>query len=216
MIQSYIQTRGTQMNTFQIKNYKSIRGDEGDAFESALWINGKRAAYVRYDGNGGPYRWRWLSATGGPVIDEWNRAYQVENIEHTITVSPDGVEITEFYDDNAMVNPCFEPFSRRNRQAWIEKKTELGHELAGDCWEYDDVCYAQLIHEHLVLKRLRRDAKKHTLVVRPDDELYGETVLGRIETYLVYRYPYSDKLRAWIIENEPEGVRILNDELAAA
>lgn len=46
----------------EIKNYRSCKGTEGDAFSCALHIDGKKAAEVSYEGTGGPYRWRWLDA----------------------------------------------------------------------------------------------------------------------------------------------------------
>lgn len=38
-----------------IKNYKSCRGNEGDAFSCTMYLDGKRAALVTYDGWGGEY-----------------------------------------------------------------------------------------------------------------------------------------------------------------
>ena len=45
----------------QIKNYRECAGNEGPAFSCSLWIDGVKAAEVRYDGRGGPYMWRWLN-----------------------------------------------------------------------------------------------------------------------------------------------------------
>ena len=63
-----------------IKNYKSCRGDEGDAFSCTLYIDGKRAALVRYDGNGGEFEFDFTVAGKGhgpwrgPLFDKF-KAY---------------------------------------------------------------------------------------------------------------------------------------------
>lgn len=38
----------------QIKNYRSCRANEGDAYSCTLYLDGKRAALVQYQGMGGP------------------------------------------------------------------------------------------------------------------------------------------------------------------
>ena len=45
--------------TLTIKNYKSCRGKEGDAFSCTLYVDGKKAAFVEYDGWGGMYMVDW-------------------------------------------------------------------------------------------------------------------------------------------------------------
>ena len=49
----------------EIKNYKSCAGDEGDAFSCTLYLDGKRAALVRYAGTGGPFDFDFTVAGAG-------------------------------------------------------------------------------------------------------------------------------------------------------
>jgi hypothetical protein len=50
-----------------VKNYKSCRGDEGDAFSCTMYVNSKKAAYVRYDGRGGCYLYHWVDGWQGQM-----------------------------------------------------------------------------------------------------------------------------------------------------
>jgi hypothetical protein len=54
-----------------VKSYKSLPGKEGDAFNCSLYVDGKRAAVVSYDGWGGPYDYDWTPSDkkrfGGPL-----------------------------------------------------------------------------------------------------------------------------------------------------
>jgi len=44
-----------RLEKYQIKNLKTMRGNEGDAFEASLYRAGKRIGVVWYDGWGGDY-----------------------------------------------------------------------------------------------------------------------------------------------------------------
>ncbi len=60
--------------TLALKNYRSCRGMEGDAFSCTLYLNGKRAALVEYRGDGGAYWYDWSPSSktnmhGGPMHD---------------------------------------------------------------------------------------------------------------------------------------------------
>ena len=47
-----------------VKNYKSCRGNEGDAFSCTVYLDGKKAAHVQYDGWGGEYLWDFTVSDG--------------------------------------------------------------------------------------------------------------------------------------------------------
>lgn len=46
-----------------VKNFKSCRGMDGEAFSLSLYIDGKRAAEIQNSGSGGPNMYRWLQKT---------------------------------------------------------------------------------------------------------------------------------------------------------
>lgn len=55
----------------EIKNYRACRGHEGDAFSFVLCLDGKRAAEVTNEGNGGSNHYHWfLPALKRPFLDE--------------------------------------------------------------------------------------------------------------------------------------------------
>ena len=56
-----------RLNRFEVKNLKTMRGNEGDAFEATLYAGGKRAGVVWYDGWGGEYSFDGVPAA---VLDE--------------------------------------------------------------------------------------------------------------------------------------------------
>ena len=199
---------------FQIKGYKAVRGNEGDAFQSSFWINGKRAAYVDGDGWGGGMMWRWIDEKGEGVREDWSRAYEEAGVTEVTTIT-NGNEMTSIpYGAGDMLNPFFESdFARENRDLWIAKKAELQAELSGDYWTSDDCCYEQLINEMIGIRKMKRAAKTRTLFLTPDDEWYGEANLGRIEQYSYFARELSAAMRKHIIDNEGANVRILNDEL---
>jgi hypothetical protein len=199
---------------FEVKGYKAIRGNEGDAFESSFWINGKRAAYVDGDGWGGPIMWRWLDEAGEGVREDWSRAYEEAGVTEVTTIT-NGNEMTSIpYGAGDMLNPFFfeSDFARENRDLWIAKKAELQAELDGTYWTDDDCCYEQLIVEMKGLKKIKRDAKKKTLFLQSDDEFYGEKNLSRIESYSYYSFAWDEKLRPQMVEKHGDDVRILNSE----
>jgi len=49
-----------------IKSYRSCAGNEGDAFSCTLYLDGKKAALVKYDGWGGQYDYDFTFADGRP------------------------------------------------------------------------------------------------------------------------------------------------------
>ena len=58
----------------EIKSYKECAGNEGPAFSCSLWIDGVKAAEVKYDGWGGPYLWRWLNDAAKATWDAYVKA----------------------------------------------------------------------------------------------------------------------------------------------
>jgi hypothetical protein len=67
-----------------IKNYRSCGGNETDAFSCILYLDGKKAAEVSNDGNGGMNMTRWLDrdlqraflahcvTVARPIMDSWS------------------------------------------------------------------------------------------------------------------------------------------------
>jgi hypothetical protein len=60
----------------EIRNYRSCKGlGESDPFSCTLYLDGKRAAHVQNDGNGGCYRFDWMPADGrvhdGPTAKQF-------------------------------------------------------------------------------------------------------------------------------------------------
>lgn len=51
-----------RLEKYQIKNLKTMRGNEGDAFEASLYRAGKRLGVVWYDGWGGEYSYDGVPA----------------------------------------------------------------------------------------------------------------------------------------------------------
>jgi hypothetical protein len=51
----------------EIKNLKTCRGDETDAFSCTLWVEGRLVAHVRQSGRGGSHSIDWVDGAGKRV-----------------------------------------------------------------------------------------------------------------------------------------------------
>ena len=68
-----------------VKNYKSCRGNEGDAFSCTMYLDGKKAALVEYAGTGGEYEFdfsisdkKMLGGAMSQKYDEYVREHQMK------------------------------------------------------------------------------------------------------------------------------------------
>lgn len=62
--------------TVTIDRYRACRGDEGEAFSCRILFDGVHVADASYDGNGGPYFYRWVRAGDqhAQAFERWARA----------------------------------------------------------------------------------------------------------------------------------------------
>ena len=130
----------------EIKSYKSCRAKEGDAFSCTLYLDGKKAAYVTYDGWGGAYRFDW-SATkghkrmhGGPLGEEFQR--YVDGLPEEDGLKKDM--------DWVVSDAITEMLEERQLKRWCKKKTvfRLKDTPKGQV-EVLDVVYSPRIRLHL-------------------------------------------------------------------
>jgi len=124
----------------EIKNYKSCRADEGDAYSCTMYLDGKKAALVRYGGTGGPLDFDFSVAAGkdnkswgGPMYDKF-KGY-VDGLPMEQTEIPDEDDPTGFWK----MKPCMDTvvdgainkmLEARELKRWC--KTNVVYRFKGD------------------------------------------------------------------------------------
>lgn len=108
----------------EVKNYRSCRGNEGDAFSCTVYLDGKRAALVTYDGWGGEYRWDFTPSDkrmqGGPMCQKFE-GYAVK-VRKESGDYKEGSENAWFYisccRDIVLGDVIAEMLEKRNLKSW--------------------------------------------------------------------------------------------------
>jgi hypothetical protein len=68
-----------------VRNLKTLAANatpEGAAWSCSLYVDGKRAATVGYDGWGGPYRYHWLDRAVGERVEAWVQTLPPDDSEY--------------------------------------------------------------------------------------------------------------------------------------
>lgn len=64
----------------EAKNVKTIRGNEGDAWDATIYLNGKSIGYAVYDGWGGPIQTRGLDQKALAEIEAYAKSLPARHI----------------------------------------------------------------------------------------------------------------------------------------
>lgn len=59
-------TKTTRFGSFRLKGLKTLNGEENEAFEAELVLNGKTVAHVSNTGRGGSHMWYWTDKDAQP------------------------------------------------------------------------------------------------------------------------------------------------------
>ena len=152
--------------TYSIKNLKTCRGMEDDAFSCTLLRDGKPVAEVNYGGTGGCYLFHWLDRAA-PAVTFQRRDYKDEVIEVT------GTPEEALFAAHVFAQP---------------------KDAQYDIYANDDIVVGELVSQFEAAKRAKRLLKTHLLFKRtPTGDLYTIALKGRNAeagfTQLKAKYP---------------------------
>lgn len=138
--------------TYGIKNLKTCRGMEDDAFSCTLTRDGKAVAEVNYGGTGGCYMFHWLDRAAAPVTFK-RRDYKDEVIEVT------GTPEEALFAAHVFAQP---------------------KDAQYDIYVNDDIVVGELVNQFEAAKKAKRLLKTHLLFrPTPTGDLYTIVLKGR-------------------------------------
>jgi len=130
------------MTTYTIKNLKTCRGMEDEAFSCTLLRDGKPVCDVQYGGTGGPYRFRWLDAANCVLVEFQRRNWKDEMVPVTgtpeeaafaahVMEQPKDIEFDLYANDDMVVGALVERFEAEKKAARLLKTHLVYREVPG-------------------------------------------------------------------------------------
>jgi hypothetical protein len=154
---------------FQVKKYQAVRGMDGEAFNSELWIDGKLAVYANDGGFGGGMSWAWVDSHGNYAREDWAQGQAAE-----------GLDAEWAPGKNDFVNPFVgsDDFARSNRDKWLGWKRQA---MTLDEYCADDDCAFAL------WVTVAKSRGRSTFAIHSDGALYRVNSKPSAETFAFIR-----------------------------
>lgn len=114
----------------EVKNLRTCRGDESDAFSCTLWVDGTKVADVRQAGNGGCHDWRWTDGKRNvhDALLGWLKAERPDFLGDVLDFSE------PWHDDEALDMLVWHLIGQAQEEKMLRRhcRTKVVFRLAGD------------------------------------------------------------------------------------